>query len=119
MNFNHIDSNLPYKTDDFDLRQQPPLGNIPGLPGFPGFPGSGPGSGPSQGPSSPAAGLNIGPPPNITPKKSDPGVQSLSAGPSGPGGPTAKFVSPGSISFCLFKFTYIWERKEEAIGPLF
>lgn len=111
MNFNNIDSFTPYKTDDFDLRQQPPLGNIPGLPGFPGFPGSGPGSGPSQGPSSPAAGLNIGPPPNITPKKSDPGVQSLSAGPSGPGGPTAKFVSPGSISFCLFKFTYIWERK--------
>ena len=48
--FNNIDSFTPYKTDDFDLRQQPPLGNIPGLPGFPGFPGSGPGSGPSQGP---------------------------------------------------------------------
>jgi len=112
MYFSNFDNFSPYRTDDFDVRQQqPPFGNIPGLPIFPGFPGSGPGSGPSQGGTSPSTGLNIGPPPNITPKKNDPGVQSLSASSGPAGGPTTLAVSPGSISFCLFKFTYIWERR--------
>jgi hypothetical protein len=116
MNFNHNDYDLNFNSGYSDLcQQQPPFDNttyrIPGIPGFPGFPGS-PGSGPGFQPGTPPSGnnLNIGPPPNITPKKNDPGVQSFSAGASTSGGAT-QFVSPGSISFCLFKFTYIWERR--------
>lgn len=57
---------------------------------------------------------NIGPPPKKTPSKNDANVQTLSSG-SGSNkkknssSPKSKSVSPGSISFCLFKFTYIWE----------
>ncbi|GAA0083922.1 hypothetical protein UT300007_03610 [Clostridium sp. CTA-7] len=104
MNFNDDDSIL--YPDDSRLRP-PPLGNL-----IPGFPSSGPGSGPaksspSQGPQgSPSMGsnLNVGPPPNFTPSKTSADVKHLSSG-----GPQTKAVSPGSISFCLFKFTYIWE----------
>lgn len=46
-----------------------------------------------------------GPPPNYIPSKKDKGVQSFNA----EEGPSAKMVSPNSIRFCLYKFTYIWE----------
>lgn len=111
MNFNDDDSIL-YQ-DDSSLRPPPfsnfqpmnpnPISGFPGGPNqIPGFPG-----GPNQG-----SNLNVGPPPNFTPSKDSPGVKSLSGGTSGPKGKGSqtKAVSPGSISFCLFKFTYIWER---------
>lgn len=106
MNFN--DDDLILYPDDSSLRPPPfsnfqpmnpnPISGFPGGPNqIPGFPG-----GPNQG-----SNLNVGPPPNFVPSKNTPGVKSL----SGEGtGPQAKAVSPGSISFCLFKFTYIWER---------
>lgn len=80
----------------------PPIGDIYppnldsdfGSPGF-NFPGGG----------FTPPGLPKSPPPNYIPSKSDSGVQSFSS--SGYG---AKAVSPGSIRFCLYKFTYIWER---------
>ncbi|WP_291653329.1 hypothetical protein [Clostridium sp.] len=111
MNFNDDDSIL--YSDDSRLRP-PPLGNL--IPGFP-TPGPGPGAGPGSGPGgnfsfpgsqgAPPMGsnLNIGAPPNFTPSKNSAGVQKLSSS----GGAQTKAVSPGSISFCLFKFTYIWE----------
>lgn len=56
---------------------------------------------------------NIGPPPKKAPSKNDANVQKLSSGGNtnkkGSGAPQTKAVSPGSISFCLFRFTYIWE----------
>lgn len=107
MNFNDDDSIL--YPDDSMLRP-PPTGAF--LPGFPH-------TSPNVGPGSPSGGLpsfpggppmgghtNIGPPPKTTPSKTDANVQKLS---SSSGGPTTKAVSPGSISFCLFRFTYIWE----------
>ncbi|SFC15552.1 hypothetical protein [Clostridium uliginosum] len=66
----------------------PPVGNYPGG-GFnpPGMPQSAP--------------------PNYIPSKKDTGVQNFNAGIGGPG---TKAVSQNSIRFCLYKFTYIWER---------
>ncbi|OPJ55755.1 hypothetical protein [Alkalithermobacter paradoxus] len=45
-----------------------------------------------------------GPPPSFTPKKSS--GSKLKLGP----GPSPMAVDPGSIRFCLYKFTYIWLR---------
>lgn len=50
--------------------------------------------------------MQLGAPPNYTPSKKDKGVQSFG---SSQGGPQSKSVSPNSIRFCLFQFTYIWE----------
>lgn len=47
-----------------------------------------------------------GPPPNYVPSKKDKGVQSLNGE---KGNVNTKAVSPTSISFCLYKYTYIWE----------
>lgn len=97
MNYNDDDSINNPDINDF---RAPSEGRIPNFPGQPPvFPG--------KFPNVPGgSNLNIGPPPNFTPTKSSPGVKSFSQG-----GPQAKAVSPGSISFCLFKFTYIWERR--------
>src|SRR5690348_9827376 len=109
MNFNDNDSIL-YPDDsilypDDSRLRPPPLGNL--IPGFP-TPGPGPGSNApfpgSQNPPPIGSSLNVGPPPNFTPSKTSTEVQHLSSS-----GPQTKAVSPGSISFCLFKFTYIWE----------
>ncbi|WP_300381885.1 hypothetical protein [Clostridium sp.] len=83
--------------DDSRLRP-PPFGNF-----LPGFPNTLPGT---QTPPTPGKSMNLGAPPNYTPSKSSPEVQSLQS--SGSSGKT-KAVSPNSIRFCLFKFTYIWE----------
>lgn len=114
MNFNDDDSIL-YQ-DDSMLRPppftnfNPQIPNPPGFPGGPNFPGGQnfPGGPNFPGGQNQGSNLNIGPPPNFTPSKNSPGVNHLSQGPST--GPQTKLVSPGSISFCLFKFTYIWER---------
>lgn len=63
-------------------------------PGF-GPPGPGPGFGQQGGPSSP--------PPNFTPSK---GTKSLQGQ-----GPSAKFVEPGTIRPCTFRFVYIWPTR--------
>lgn len=103
-------SPVPYE----NLYRQPPFtpggGNFPGgnLPGgnFPGgnFPG-----GNLPGSSFPG-GFDQSPPPNYIPSKNDAGVQSFGSEKSSKGGVGAKAVSPSSIRFCLFKYTYIWER---------
>lgn len=83
----------------------PPEGNFP--PGF-NYPGGGftpPGFNyPNKNPSQ--SGMPKSPPPNYIPNKNDGGAQSFSQGQYAPG---LKAVSPNSIRFCLYKYTYIWE----------
>ena len=94
---------LPFSYDLLNSRSQlPPAGNFPGgfpgLPGFPNLPGSNfPGGPPGQ------SNMPKSPPPNYTPSKKENGVQNLSSSKN------TKAVSPNSIRFCLFKYTYIWE----------
>lgn len=105
MNFNDDDSIL-YQ-DDSRLRPPPNESSRQMFPGpFQMYPGN---------PYPQGSNLNVGPPPNFTPSKDAAGVKSLNSAPQGnakskSNGPQTKAVSPGSISFCLFKFTYIWER---------
>ena len=47
------------------------------------------------------------PPPNYIPSKNSAGVQSFSSGGSGI---QTMAVSSNSIRFCLYKYTYIWQR---------
>ncbi|MBQ6819670.1 MAG: hypothetical protein IJO26_00055 [Clostridium sp.] len=108
MNFNDNDSNL-YE-DDSNLR----VNSFSSFQSFnpnpiPGFPG-----GPSQG-----SYLNVGSPPNFTPEKNSSGVKKLNHEPDKKNkkykehkdkGNNSKAVNPGTISFCLYKFTYIWEK---------
>ncbi len=79
----------------------PPIGNAPSdfnnPPGF-NFPG---------GEFNPP-GMPKSPPPNYIPSKSTAGVQKFNLGGGGGINPTA--VSQNSIRFCLYKYTYIWER---------
>lgn len=49
-------------------------------------------------------GIPNSPPPNFTPKQNNPNVQYLN------NNENSKLVSSNSIRFCLFKFTYIWQR---------
>lgn len=95
MNFNDDDSIL-YDNDEVILRQPPPYPNfIPSPPSFP------------TPPNFPQGGnMNIGEPPNYTPSKNSPGVKNF----NNDNNKNTKAVSPGSISFCLYKFTYIWEK---------
>lgn len=82
----------------------PPSGNFPGgFPGFPGgnFPGGVPGGFPGGSPNQ--SNMPKSPPPNYIPSKQDKGVQNFSSSKD------ANAVSPNSIKFCLFKYTYIWE----------
>lgn len=99
MNFNDDDSILYPDDSRF---QPPPFGNL-----FPSFPAN---NSPFPGGST----LNIGPPPNYTPNKNSAEVKKLNSGTNTKKDNKSKdsktkAVSPGSISFCLFKFTYIWE----------
>lgn len=98
MNFNDDDSIL-YDNDEVILRQPPPYPNfIPSPPSFP------------TPPNFPQGGnMNIGAPPNYTPSKNSPGVKNFNAD-NNSNNKNTKAVSPGSISFCLYKFTYIWEK---------
>lgn len=56
-----------------------------------------------QNPQSPSP---MGPPPSYIPSQKDAGVQHSTY--SGQG--NVKSVSPGSIKFCLYRYTYIWQR---------
>lgn len=101
---------IPNLPSGFNPNFQPPKfpgGNFPGG-NFPGdnFPGSNfPGGNFPGGNMNPSA---LGAPPNYIPSKNDKNVKSFKS--QGPGGPQTKAVSPNSIRFCLYQFTYIWER---------
>lgn len=86
-------------------RQPPPFFPNPNIPFFPGNISPPTPSGPNN------SGIPQGGPPNYVPSKNDKGVQNLSntGNSKGNQGGSVKSVSPGSISFCLYKFTYIWE----------
>ena len=86
--------NIPPK-DNYPPDFNPPSGEDFNPPGF-NFPGGG-----FTPPGAPKS-----PPPNYIPSKKDTGVQNFS---SSGGNPGAKAVSPNSIRFCVFKYTYIWE----------
>ena len=76
-------------------------GSGPGFPGggFPGGPGQFPGqpSTPGQGGQGEQAGPPTAPPPNFTPQQSQTQVFA---------------VDPGGIRGCLFRFTYVWLRRD-------
>ncbi|CAN7484008.1 hypothetical protein [Rossellomorea sp. LjRoot5] len=78
-----------------------------GFPGIPGFPGGGQGAPSSPPPSGGQGGQNQpppGPPPNFQPQKTAfQGTQ---------GGPSTFAVDPGAIRRCLFRYTYIWLRRD-------
>ncbi len=100
-------SPIPYE----NLYRQPPFtpggpfpgGNFPGGQ-FPGgnFPGGNMPGGQFLG------GFDQSPPPNYIPSKKDAGVQSFTSQKSDEKG--QKAISSKSIKFCLYKYTYIWER---------
>ncbi len=114
------DPNYLYHLETYDLpygcpyRQTVPFGpgSGPGFggpqgPGFggpqgPGFGSQGPGFG-SPGSSSGAQGAPSSPPPNFTPSKSSQSAQTQ--------GVSAKFVEPGTIRPCVFRFVYIWPTR--------
>ncbi|MBB6715898.1 hypothetical protein [Clostridium gasigenes] len=109
-----------YEFSSFPLEEMQRIPQIPGgfTPNFqpPNFPGGNFPSGNPQGGNVPGVnvpGVNINPsqlgaPPNFIPNQNDKAVKSLTS--SNYGGPQSKFVSQNSIKFCLFQFTYIWER---------
>jgi len=72
----------------------PPIGNYPPAFNFPGGTFAPPG-------------VPKSPPPNYIPNKTSAGVQSFS---TGGGGIQTTAVSSNSIRFCLYKYTYIWQR---------
>ncbi|KAA0565066.1 transporter [Bacillus sp. CH30_1T] len=78
-----------------------------GFPGIPGFPGGGQGAPSSPPPTGGQGGQNQpppGPPPNFQPQKTVmQGTQ---------GGPSVFAVDPGAIRRCLFRYTYIWLRRD-------
>lgn len=115
MNFNPQDQ-YPYHEDErqsnlpwYILNQIFGPGTGGGFPGqgpggFPGqgpgggFPGQGPGGGfPGQGPGGGQSGPPSSPPPSFTPQQSQ--FQTLA-------------VDPGGIRGCLFRFTYVWLRRD-------
>lgn len=90
-------------------RQRPPFSPIPGVPPIDNYPPNldyPPVFNYPGGDFTPP-GIPKSSPPNYTPNKNSAGVQSFSSSEGGGGG--VKAVSPNSIRFCLFKYTYIWE----------
>jgi len=82
----------------------PPSSNMPPVFNYPGGGFTPPGFNSPQGNNQ--SGMPKSPPPNYVPNKNDGGVQSFSQDQYSPG---TKAVSPNSIRFCLYKYTYIWE----------
>lgn len=73
-------------------------GGFPGQGPGGGFPGQGPGGGfPGQGPGGSQSGPPSSPPPSFTPQQSQ--FQTFA-------------VDPGGIRGCLFRFTYVWLRRD-------
>lgn len=91
------DPNYIYQLETYDLPYGCPYRKMaPFPPQGPGFGPQGPGGGP-QGPNSP--------PPNFTPSQ---GAKTQTF--QGPGAST-KFVDPGTIRPCTFRFVYIWPTR--------
>ena len=87
-----------YDPEFIDERLMGPPGPPQGFPGFPpSFPQQGQGQGQGQGQSGPPS----SPPPSFVPAQ----TQSQQVG--------AFAVDPGSIRFCLFRFTYVWLRNRQ------
>lgn len=99
-----------YDSND-ELDRYPTPGNPPNFPAPPSSQSHGPGNynaGPNSKPP-------MGPPPSYTPSKSGKNVKYLGAtNYKSPGGATLKYVSDDSIRFCLYKYTYIWQRNGRA-----
>lgn len=100
-------SSIPYESFH---RQRPPFipmpsGNIPPMGHYPPESDYPPGFNHPCGGFTPP-GMPKSPPPSYIPSKNDKGVQNFSQVEYGP---ETKAVSPNSIRFCLFKYTYIWE----------
>lgn len=116
---NHIkfeDYESPSISYESEIRQRPPFFPIPESDNFPpidSFPSdfdSPPGFNFPGGAFSPP-GMPKSGPPNYIPNKNAPGVQSFNIS----GGTTSTFaVSANSIRFCLYKFTYIWQRNGQS-----
>lgn len=90
------DGNFPPAGNNYPLEFNPPKSNSEYSPNF-NYPG---------GTFNPP-GMPKSPPPNYIPHKNETGVQKMSVGIEGSVQPYA--VSAGSIRFCLYKYTYIWE----------
>jgi hypothetical protein len=101
--------NFAYESE---LRQRPPFfqtpedNTFPQIDNFPSDFDSPPGFNFPGGAFNPP-GMPKSAPPNYTPNKNAPGVQNFNI--SG-GTPSTFAVSANSIRFCLYKYTYIWER---------
>ncbi|WP_160691902.1 hypothetical protein [Clostridium sp. C2-6-12] len=121
LNQNEFDDEIKFKkfestnfSYDFEARERPPFfpqqGNnkFPQTDNFPGNFDSPPEFNFPGGAFNPP-GMPKSAPPNYTPKKNGPGVQTFSAT-GGAGTPSTFAVSSNSIRFCLYKYTYIWER---------
>jgi len=116
LNHNIIDDDIEFKNFDFSFmpfeqleRQRPPFfpgGSTPPPSNFPPDFESPPGFNFPGGTFNPP-GMPKSPPPKYIPNKNAAGVQSF--GPMG-GNIETQAVSPRSIRFCLYKYTYIWER---------
>ena len=97
--------------EEMNRIQQHPGGFNPNFqpPNFPGnnFPGVNNPGGNFPGGNNPSGNINpsqLGAPPNHIPNKNDKGVKFFNAS------DINKAVSQNSIRFCLFQFTFIWER---------
>lgn len=88
-NESFLDPNYIYQLETFDLPPGCPYRQM--VP----FPPQGPPGAPQGAPTSP--------PPNFTPSKSPATFQSQ--------GGTAKFVEPGTIRPCVYRFVYIWPQR--------
>lgn len=119
LNQNEFDDNIQFQrfenpnfSYDSESRQRPPFFPTPGDNNFPQI-----GDFPTDFDTPPdfnfpggvfnPPGMPKSAPPNYTPNKNGPGVQNFNiAG----GAPSTFAVSANSIRFCLYKYTYIWER---------
>lgn len=118
LNQNEFEDNIKFKkfenpnfSYDSDVRQRPPFISTPGGNNFPqieDFPANfdSPPEFNFPGGAFNPPGMPKSAPPNYVPNKNAPGIQKLNAAE----GPSTYAVSANSIRFCLYKYTYIWER---------
>lgn len=119
LNQNEFDEHIKFQkfenpdfSYDSELRQRPPFFPAPGDSNFPQMGNQPPDLESPPGFNFPGGAFNPpgmpkSAPPNYVPNKNAPGVQNFNI--SG-GTPSTFAVSANSIRFCLYKYTYIWER---------
>lgn len=95
-NFPALMQDLPYaiKNMGYNFMNSAPIGYISNMLPIPTN---------WQKPQSPSP---LGPPPSYIPSQKDSGVQNSNYNEKG----NSKSVSKGSIKFCLYRYTYIWQR---------